>query len=181
MISNIYPDMSFAYQTPLYQHGASISSGAKHHSNIMVNSSYNHNHPSSLPVMTNYQQPHISSVPNNHSLLSNSNMNTQQQYHHQPWKLGHTSNELMLSHEIMIRSSAPYFQRNAYNNESSLSVDSYRHHQLNNNMYNVGNDNRYFSSSPTLSPTTSTLVYNNQQGMLFIHKYDTILKSKMYR
>lgn len=172
MISNIYPDMSFAHQTPLY-HGAPISSGSKHsqHSNTTANNphSLNHCHPQLLPVMSNYQQPNISSLPNNYSFLPNSTVNSQQQYHHQPWKSGRTSNELMLSHEIITPSSASYFQRNVYNNESSLSVDSYRH-QMNNSIYNTGiSDNHYFSSSPTLStsPTTSMLMYNSQQGILF--------------
>ncbi|KAG2200562.1 hypothetical protein INT47_012348 [Mucor saturninus] len=184
MISNIYPDMNFAHQTPFY-HGTPISSGSKHNqrNDAMANSthSFNQYHPQTLPVISNHQQYPISSLPNNYSFLP-STLNSQQPYQHQPWKSGRTSNELMLSHEIMLPSSAPYLQRNVYNNESSLSVDSYRH-QLNNNIYNHGNnDNRYLSSSPTLStsPTTSMLMYNNQQGSrMSTHEHSHYRRSSM--
>ncbi|KAG2231742.1 hypothetical protein INT48_007462 [Thamnidium elegans] len=164
MVFNIYPDMSYNYQTHLYQHGSTSNSLQKqpmHTENLL----------------TSYNQPMIMNSPSqypststSHSFIPNHTVNTQPQYYYQPWKISRTSNELMLSHENMV----PYCQRNIYN-ESGMSVDSSYQQQQFNNMYSFGQEKHHFSSSSSLSSSsssppppppvssTSTSMYNNTQ------------------
>lgn len=169
MVSNVYPDMSYNYQTPVYQHGSTSlpKQPTMHTENLLT--SYNQ------PMIMNSpsQYPSIS----NHSFTPNHTVNAQSQYYYQPWKIGRTSNELMLSHENVI----PYCQRNVYN-ESGLSVDSSYQQQQFNNMYSFGQEKHHFSPSSSLSSspppppplhtsstiTTATSMYNTQPCKVYI-------------
>lgn len=157
MVSNVYPDMSYNYQTPLYQHGSNSLPKQPMHTENMLNS-YNQ------PMIMNGPSQY-SSTPN-HSFTPNHTVNTQTQYYYQPWKVERTSNELMLSHENMI----PYCQRNVYN-ESGMSVDSSYHQRQFSNMYSFGQEKHHFSPSSSLSSSpppplhvssTPTSMYNTQ-------------------